>query len=64
MADFEVHLSLAGQDRLVGRAWGNRARGKGTVQFEYAHEWLRDPEGFALAPGLPLTRGGFQPPAG
>jgi serine/threonine-protein kinase HipA len=64
MADFEVHLSLAGQDRRVGRAWSNRARGKETVQFEYADEWLRDPECFALEPALPLTRGGFQPAAG
>jgi len=64
MADFEVHLSLAGRDRLVGRAWSNRTRGKETVQFEYAGEWLRDPQRFALEPGLPLTRGGFQPPAG
>jgi serine/threonine-protein kinase HipA len=64
MADFEVHLSIAGQDRRVGRAWSNRARGKETVQFEYADEWLRDPERFALEPALPLTRGGFQPVAG
>lgn len=64
MANFEVHLSLAGQDRLVGRAWSNRARGSETVQFEYADEWLRDRGGFALEPGMPLTRGGFQPPAG
>jgi len=64
MAEFEVHLSLAGRDRLVGRAWSNRARGRETVQFEYADAWLRDPNRFALEPGLPLTRGGFQPPAG
>jgi len=64
MADFHVYLSLAGQDRLVGRAWSNRARGKETVQFEYADEWLRDAERFALEPSLPLTRGGFQPTAG
>jgi serine/threonine-protein kinase HipA len=63
MADFEAHLSLAGRDRLVGRAWSNRARGRETVQFEYAEEWLCDPERFALSPSLPLTRGGFQPPA-
>jgi len=64
MADFEVHLSLSGHDRLVGRAWSNRPRGKETVQFEYADEWLRDLERFALEPALPLTRGGFQPVAG
>lgn len=64
MADFEVYLSHAGQDRLVGQAWSNRTRGKETVQFEYADAWLRSPDSFALAPALPVTRGGFQPPAG
>jgi serine/threonine-protein kinase HipA len=64
MADFEVHILLGGQDLLVGRAWGNRARGKETVHFEYADEWLRDARRFALEPGLPLTRGGFQAPPG
>ena len=64
MSDFEVHLSLEGGTRLIGRARGQRARGKETVQFEYADGWLKDADRFALEPGLPLTRGGFQPPAG
>jgi serine/threonine-protein kinase HipA len=64
MADFEVHLSVLEESRLVGRARTNRARGKETVLFEYADQWLHGEDGFALAPALPLTRGGFAPPAG
>lgn len=64
MADFEVHLSLDGRTRRMGRARSNRARGKEIVLFEYDDEWLRNAERFALAPDLPLTRGGFAPLAG
>lgn len=64
MTDFEVHHSLDGGNRLVGHARINRARGKETVHFEYSDAWLKDAERFALEPILPLTRGGFQPPAG
>ena len=60
MSDFEVHLSLEAGTRLIGRARSNRARGKETVHFEYADGWLKDADRFALEPGLPLTRGGFQ----
>jgi serine/threonine-protein kinase HipA len=64
MADFEVHVSMHGQTRLVGRALSNRARGKEIVLFEYSDTWLRDADRFALAPDLPLTPGVFAPPAG
>jgi serine/threonine-protein kinase HipA len=64
MTDFEVHLSIAGATRKIGVARGNRTRGKETIVFEYTEEWLRDAERFELEPGLPLTRGGFAPPAG
>lgn len=65
MADFEVHLSSVGDDtRPIGRARANRARGKETVLFDYADEWLRDADRFALEPALPLTRGAFAPPPG
>ncbi len=64
MTDFEVHLSHEGETRMVGLARSNRVRGKETVVFEYAEEWLHDADGFALEPDLPLTRGGFAPPAG
>ena len=64
MTDFEVHLSLGGETRKIGHARSNRTRGKETVLFEYADEWLRDADCFELEPDLPLTRGGFVPPAG
>jgi serine/threonine-protein kinase HipA len=64
VTDFEVHLSIPGGTRKIGVARGNRARGKETVVFEYSDEWLRDAERFELEPGLPLTPGGFAPPAG
>jgi serine/threonine-protein kinase HipA len=64
MSDFEVHLSRDGRDLLVGRARSNVARGRETVLFEYADEWLEAEDRFPLAPDLPLTRGGFPPPAG
>ena len=63
MADFEIHLSLEGNTRHIGRARCNRTRGKETVLFEYADSWLHAPDRFALEPALPLTRGGFAPPA-
>ena len=64
MTDFEVHLSLEGGTRQIGWARSNRVRGKETVVFEYSDEWLQDADRFELEPGLPLTRGGFAPPAG
>jgi serine/threonine-protein kinase HipA len=64
MADFEIHLSLDGTTRHIGRARCNRARGKETVLFEYADSWLQAPDRFALEPALPLTRGAFAPPVG
>lgn len=64
MTDFEVHLSLEGETHLVGHARSNRTRGKETVHFEYADDWMKAADRFALEPGLPLSRGGFHPPAG
>ncbi|MDP9839836.1 serine/threonine-protein kinase HipA [Neorhizobium huautlense] len=64
MADFEVHIDIDGQTRPVGLARSNRVRGTETIMFEYDREWLTDPNRFSLEPALPLTRGGFAPPAG
>lgn len=64
MTDFEVHLSIGGVTRQIGRARSNRVRGKETVVFEYSDQWLRDPDRFALEPSLPLTPGGFAPAGG
>ena len=64
MADFEVHVSLSGRTQRVGLARSNVVRGRETVLFEYASEWLGNGNRFPLAPDLPLTRGAFPPPAG
>ena len=39
-------------------------RGNETVLFDYAPEWLADPNRFSIEPALALTRGGFVAPAG
>ena len=64
MSDFEVHLSSGDGTRLVGRARSNRVRGAETVVFEYDDGWLAVANRFELEPALPLTRGGYAPPAG
>lgn len=64
MPDFEVHIDLHGQTRLVGLARCNRVRGKETVGFEYADSWFDDPECFPIEPSLGLTRGPYNPAAG
>lgn len=62
MADFEVHIYLDGGTRPVGLAQCDRARGSETILFEYASEWLGDPNRFSLKPALPLTSGPYAPP--
>jgi len=64
LADFEAHIDLHGLTRRVGLARSNRVRGAETVVFEYAPEWLADPDRFSIEPALALTRGGFAPPPG
>lgn len=64
MADFEVHIDLEGRTRPIGLARRNRARGSETIVFEYAPEWLADPDRFSIEPALPLSRGGFVAPTG
>jgi serine/threonine-protein kinase HipA len=64
MADFEVHIDLAGRTRPIGIARSNRVRGAETILFEYDGGWLEDADRFSLEPALALTRGTFAPPAG
>ncbi|HTY50433.1 MAG TPA: type II toxin-antitoxin system HipA family toxin [Steroidobacteraceae bacterium] len=63
MPDLEVHIDLQGRTHPVGLARANRVRGNETFVFEYDGTWLADPDGFPIEPALPLTRGGFAPPA-
>ena len=64
MADIEVHIDLQGRLHQVGLVRSNTVRGNETVVFEYAPEWLADPDRFSIEPALALTRGAFAPPAG
>ena len=50
--DFEVHLSLEGETQRIGSARSNRVRGKETVVFEHAEEWLKYTDRFELEPDL------------
>ncbi|TIW92056.1 MAG: type II toxin-antitoxin system HipA family toxin, partial [Mesorhizobium sp.] len=62
MADFELHIDLAGRTRPIGLARTNRVRGTETILFEYSSSWIEDPDSFSLEPALALTRGAFAPP--
>ena len=64
MPDIEVHIELEGRLRRVGLARCSRVRGTETIAFEYANDWLGDPDRFSIEPALALTRGVFPPPAG
>jgi serine/threonine-protein kinase HipA len=64
MPDIEIHIDLLGQSQRVGLARCNRARGSERITFEYAEEWLANPERFSIEPALMLTRGIFPPPVG
>jgi serine/threonine-protein kinase HipA len=61
MTDVEVHIDLDGNTRRVGLARRNLARGAETIAFEYADDWLRDPDRFSIEPALALGRGAFPP---
>ncbi len=64
MPDIEVHIDLEGRPRQIGLARRNMVRGTETIVFEYAAEWLADPDRFSIEPALALTRGTFAPPPG
>lgn len=64
VADIEVHIDLEGRTRPIGLAHSNTVRGHETLVFEYAREWLTDPNHFSIEPAFTLTRGGFTPKAG
>ena len=54
----EIHINHAGEAHLVGRCrYVAKRRGQSAV-FEYADEWLDNPDAFALDPAnLPLDGG-------
>jgi len=54
-----VSVSLGGENLLVGKLWFHSRKGRESASFEYAEEWLKHPERFALEPALQLTDGAF-----
>lgn len=64
MADIKVHIDPQGQTHQAGLGRSNKVRGAETVVFEYAPEWLINPDRFSIEPALALTRGTFAPLAG
>ena len=61
MSRGEVYVSVAlgGENLLVGKLWCHSRKGRESASFEYAEEWLKHPERFALEPALQLTDGAF-----
>lgn len=64
MPDIEVDIDLQGRTRRLGLARINKVRGGETIIFEYAQEWLDNPDGFSIEPALTLSPGGFPPTNG
>ena len=57
--DLQVHVDMDGQTKLVGRLWLREKNGRETATFRYESAWIKDPRGYALAPGLNLGEGSF-----
>lgn len=49
-----VYVDLRGETHLVGRLYARASKGRQGATLEYADSWLRNPERFALEPGLVL----------
>ncbi|WP_101675548.1 type II toxin-antitoxin system HipA family toxin [Alloalcanivorax mobilis] len=64
MNDIEVFLDWRHQCRRVGLMRRHAGRGRETVTFEYAPEWLVADDRFSMDPALPVGPGVFRPPAG
>lgn len=62
--EVEVFLDWQQQCRRLGLLRRHAGRGRESVTFEYADEWLISADGFAIDPSLPLGPGIFRPPVG
>lgn len=54
-----VSIALGDENLLVGKLWCHFRKGRERASFEYAPEWLQQPERFELEPALLLTEGAF-----
>ncbi len=62
MTELRVFVSIDGSDTLAGTLYSHRRRGTQSATFAYSPDYLRNPAGYALDPGLPLGGGAFQTP--
>jgi len=61
--DVQVWLDWRGL-RQIGILRRTPGRGRERVSFQYADDWIADPDAFPISPEYPLTAGVFVPPAG
>ncbi len=64
MSNVEVFLDWRRRNHRVGLLRRHASRGRETVTFEYAPEWLAADDRFSMDPALPVGPGLFRPPAG
>lgn len=64
MTDVEVHIDIDGEAQRAGTLYAPSRPGRSPVTFEYADEWLDNPNRFSLEPALTLGRGVFAPKEG
>jgi len=62
MTEVLVYVSVGGTDVLAGKLFSHRRRNVESATFSYAPEYLRNPDAYALDPGLPLATGSYQTP--
>jgi serine/threonine-protein kinase HipA len=58
-----VYIDLDDETYLVGQLWPRVRNGRESATFEYAREWLENPNKFALEPALMLVGGAQHTPA-
>jgi serine/threonine-protein kinase HipA len=59
-----VYVDLDGATHFVGYLWARQNKGRESASFEYAKDWLSNPQRFALEPALALGTGAFHTNAG
>lgn len=54
-----VYVDLEGISIKTGKLWIRCSKGRESLSFEYAHDWLNHPNRFSLDPALQLVKGSF-----
>ena len=55
--DIWVYADVQGRTAEVGRLWWRSRKGRESMSFEYARQWLAHPQRFSLEPALALVPG-------